>query len=290
MSNLAINIKRDPKAFYDYSFFKLGEFDAPAQIDFVLKATGKSKLTYVGHSQGTSQMYSALAENYGGLRDKLNLFVALAPIVNLHDTTNSMLLSASAHWQGLLSTSHHLGVYALRTQNQSSKMAGFCKYFAWICSGIGSWFKPSPWNVDAATQYLIKRPQSSASLGQVAHYGQIIKSTVYKQYDYGRGAINEAIYGTVVPPLIPLSSIEDVPIAMFLGQYDDLAVATDGAVCYKTVKTSFYYKVWPDMDHMSFMIGKNMDYFADVIKLVGKYNGHGEEPLSTANEENQYLY
>lgn len=40
--------------FFDYSFFELGRFDAPAQIDYVRNYTGHDKLYYVGHSQGTS--------------------------------------------------------------------------------------------------------------------------------------------------------------------------------------------------------------------------------------------
>ena len=60
-------------------------------------------------------MYSALAENYGGLRDKLNLFIALAPIVNLHSSTNELLVEASKHWYGVLASARHLGLYALRS-------------------------------------------------------------------------------------------------------------------------------------------------------------------------------
>ena len=45
---------RDFKQYFDYSFYELGKYDAPTQIDFVLKKTGYSKLSYVGHSQGTS--------------------------------------------------------------------------------------------------------------------------------------------------------------------------------------------------------------------------------------------
>ena len=41
---------KDRKAYFDYSFYELGKYDAPAQIDFVLKMTGKEKLSYVGHS------------------------------------------------------------------------------------------------------------------------------------------------------------------------------------------------------------------------------------------------
>ena len=72
--------------------------------------------------------------------------------------------------------------------------------------------------------------------------------------------------------MIPLENIAKVPIAMFLGEYDDLAVPEDCQRTYNKVKTSFYYKVWPDMDHMSFMLGKNMSYFDEVIRLVNEHN------------------
>jgi len=36
--------------FFDYSFYELGKFDLPAQINHVLQLTGNQKLTYIGHS------------------------------------------------------------------------------------------------------------------------------------------------------------------------------------------------------------------------------------------------
>lgn len=57
-------------------------------MNMILKETGHDKISYVGHSQGTSQMFSALADKqtlHGNVlvKDKLNLYIALAPIVNL---------------------------------------------------------------------------------------------------------------------------------------------------------------------------------------------------------------
>jgi len=72
--------------------------------------------------------------------------------------------------------------------------------------------------------------------------------------------------------MIPLTSITDVPIAMFVGQEDSLATPIDTRRVYNMVKTHFYYKVYPNMNHMSFTTGKNMDYFKDVLTLVAKYN------------------
>lgn len=76
---------KDDKKFFDYSFVELAKYDDPAMIDFVLSKTGKSSLSYVGHSQGTSQMFTALSYNWGNLNDKVNLFVATAPVTKLEN-------------------------------------------------------------------------------------------------------------------------------------------------------------------------------------------------------------
>jgi pimeloyl-ACP methyl ester carboxylesterase len=61
----------------------------PAQIDRVLDVTGQQKLTYVGHSQGNTQMFYALATNEEELKNKINLFVALAPITRITGIYNT---------------------------------------------------------------------------------------------------------------------------------------------------------------------------------------------------------
>jgi pimeloyl-ACP methyl ester carboxylesterase len=45
----------DPSGdYFDFSFYEMGRFDIPSMINYVLSATGLPKLSYVGHSQGTS--------------------------------------------------------------------------------------------------------------------------------------------------------------------------------------------------------------------------------------------
>lgn len=43
------------------SWDEMAEFDLPTMINGVLKATGQSSLYYVGHSQGTTMMFSRLS-------------------------------------------------------------------------------------------------------------------------------------------------------------------------------------------------------------------------------------
>ena len=53
--------------YFDFSFWEFGKYDLPAMIDKVLSTTKRENLSYIGHSQGTTQMFSALASNHGNL-------------------------------------------------------------------------------------------------------------------------------------------------------------------------------------------------------------------------------
>ena len=66
----------------------MGTYDVPAFTDFILNKThGKNKIgklaAYIGHSEGTTQFFigSSLKPEY--YKEKVNLFIAMAPIVRL---------------------------------------------------------------------------------------------------------------------------------------------------------------------------------------------------------------
>lgn len=52
------HLKYDPdinKAkFWAYDFTDMGNYDVPANIDYILSYTGNKTLSYIGHSQGTT--------------------------------------------------------------------------------------------------------------------------------------------------------------------------------------------------------------------------------------------
>jgi pimeloyl-ACP methyl ester carboxylesterase len=75
----------------------MGLNDVPAIIDFVLNKTNKEKLTYIGHSQGTTQMFMAASVEPEYYKSKINLFVALAPVVKMKNTLSYSLRFLSKH-------------------------------------------------------------------------------------------------------------------------------------------------------------------------------------------------
>ena len=58
-----------------------GMKDLPSEIDVVLEVTGAEKLTYIGHSQGTAQMFYGMSQLTDYYSKRIERFVALAPCV-----------------------------------------------------------------------------------------------------------------------------------------------------------------------------------------------------------------
>ena len=81
-TNMKTGPGSDPKSkeHWDFTIEDMGIYDLPAEIDKVLQVTGKEKLTYIGYSAGTMQMFlglAALEEEY--FADRVSKVVAMAP-------------------------------------------------------------------------------------------------------------------------------------------------------------------------------------------------------------------
>ena len=101
------HVKLDPdvdaEKFFDFSFVELGKYDLPAMIDFVRRVTNVDKVTYIAHSQGTTQMFFALAEMQEQMAERINLFIALGPVVTLNHARDGLLGTISENQKLILS-------------------------------------------------------------------------------------------------------------------------------------------------------------------------------------------
>jgi len=62
----------------------MGKSDVPANLDKIIEVTGNPKVSYVGYSQGTSQMLYGLSTQPAALiADKLDRAILLAPCIFL---------------------------------------------------------------------------------------------------------------------------------------------------------------------------------------------------------------
>uniref|UniRef100_A0A1E1WJ86 Partial AB-hydrolase lipase domain-containing protein n=1 Tax=Pectinophora gossypiella TaxID=13191 RepID=A0A1E1WJ86_PECGO len=80
------NDRRD-LSFWNFSWDEIGQYDLPAMIDYTLSVTGKSRLHYIGHSQGTVVFWvmGALRPEYN---EKIITMQAYAPVAYLEFNTN----------------------------------------------------------------------------------------------------------------------------------------------------------------------------------------------------------
>ena len=158
--------------YFNYSFFELGKLDAPVMIDYVIKATGYPKISYVGHSQGTSQMFTALSYNFGDLQDKLDIFIACAPIVNLQHSPNKMMQAAAGIWNDIRIFAHLMGVYELLDPATDKALYKLCRGFYSFCEGLHDMLslgKPE-WNDEERLAVKHLRPATGAAGQEVLHY------------------------------------------------------------------------------------------------------------------------
>jgi len=65
-------------AYWNFSFQEMGKYDIPAAFTYIAKITGQ-KINYIGHSQGTTQMFVALSRNDKAVEDNLKSYIALGP-------------------------------------------------------------------------------------------------------------------------------------------------------------------------------------------------------------------
>ena len=118
---------------------------------------------------------------------------------------------------------------------------------------------------------------AGASVQSLLHYAQIIKYKKFQLFDWGSKKLNrEHYHGSDEPPQINLTEIATVPIAMFVGNQDDLGDPTDEEWARDQIKSSptsnlVHYEEF-DAGHASFIIGKDMSYFDRAMTLVNKYN------------------
>jgi alpha-beta hydrolase superfamily lysophospholipase len=116
---------------------------------------------------------------------------------------------------------------------------------------------------------------AGASTQSLIHYAQMMKRNDWKLYDWGSALENFKRYGQTTPPKVKIQKITEIPTAMFVGTADSLGDVTDARWARDTIKSAgnalvHYEEV--EAGHSTFMIGKNMTYFNNVLNLLNTYN------------------
>lgn len=99
-----------------------------------------------------------------------------------------------------------------------------------------------------------------------------MKTETFVRYDYGPEK-NKEKYGQESPPLIDLSKIHSVPIALLCGKTDVIVPIQDSHWTRDHLNKDViaFYKEY-DYGHITFCTGKDMNYIEDVDRLLRQYS------------------
>ena len=259
--------------YWDFSFDTMGELDLPPTIDYVLKQTSHQKLTFIGHSQGTTQMFYALATNEAFFAERVNVFISLGSVLQMNSCKSKLLYFMGIHDKLLLDTTDLLGINEIFPANWlvTGSMRLICGAIPQICEFGTYLIVDEDLSLDDASSLQVHMSHfpSGTSMRCLAHYGQIMQSRVFQRYDYLSESSNLQAYGQTMPPVIQLSNIKTVPIAMFIGTRDELATTQDNRWARDQIGDAVAFYREYNMGHLSFLVGNDMAYFTtDVMNIL----------------------
>ncbi|VDL99999.1 unnamed protein product, partial [Schistocephalus solidus] len=205
--------------FWQFSWDDMAQKDLPATVDFVLSQTGKKKLFYIGHSQGTEIAFAKLNSD-PVFRSKVAAMVALAPVVYLANVKSPLRLMSAVCKKmkfvntlfgilpgGLLSLFPIVRFFSLLLCHERS--------FPFLCSWILSvfvGFDPDNTNMVSWISLLLYLMLKMVCLKCLS-------------FDFGKEG-NMFHYYQPVPPVYGLGNI-DIPLKLYWGGDDTLSTPSD---------------------------------------------------------------
>ena len=101
--------------YWDFSFDEMGMYDVPAMIQKIIDTTGFEKITYFGHSQGTSQMFVALSDDktHAKINSQVDTFFALAPIIYIPNQESTTVTAIAKLKKPLVKFSNTIKMFSI---------------------------------------------------------------------------------------------------------------------------------------------------------------------------------
>uniref|UniRef100_H2XR44 Lipase n=1 Tax=Ciona intestinalis TaxID=7719 RepID=H2XR44_CIOIN len=268
-----VTMSPDDLEFWDWSFDQMGQYDVPAMINHILNVTGHPRVHYIGHSQGTTSLFTGVMRNGRSLADKVKSFIALAPAALVPN------MQSPLHYLMYLANDIDL-VYNLFGQGDFLPHDGLletvskllCPYEQKICQNLffligGTDFTNT--NVSRIPVYSAHDP-SGTSTQNMLHWAQMFgnKEDTMKYYDYGY-IKNFKRYGQVHPPRYNFSDFT-VPTYAFCGYSDTLVVLQDCKKLMTLLPNVREATFIPHYTHLDFIFAMNSPQvlYSRVLKIL----------------------
>jgi len=269
-----INLHYTPEQdeFWDFSWDEFAQYDLPSQINFALSISGAKQLSYIGHSEGSTQAFAGFL-NYT-VAASVNVFIGLAPAcytVNVE----SLIVRALADLD-TVEIFELLGVQEFYLPDVIEKLLpDICEIDPGVCQfDIDLVAGPTTFLNTSRMSYYLNFEPNPTSVKNMAHWAQQTSEGTYGMFDYGYAG-NMQHYGQPTPPQYDLQKFPKfLPVAIFAGGEDYLADPTDVATLISLLPSPPMVHDEPDYAHLDFIwsINANQRIFPLVVQLLDKYN------------------
>ena len=278
----------DEEEFFDFTWYEMGIYDIPAVFDHIRSRTNDQKIAYIGHSQGTTQMFVGLAEmEETYFADKTSIFVAIGPVSKIPNTTAGLLQFIVMWYDLIANTTWLLGINEIFSYNWVTSTACdlLCGAIPDLCEFLLSWFTSSDPSLDDDDRYAVYmgHEPNGSSVKALLHYAQNMREDRFQIWadDYTDVFGHDEKKNT---NLIPIDSINQVPVAMFIGTSDVLATSTDSEWTKNEIGDAVIHYEYITGGHLSYFVGKDMTYFNTVMDLLAEY-----QPLPSTSNSTEFL-
>jgi hypothetical protein len=258
-----------------------------------LKVTGADKLIYIGHSQGSTQLLSAL-EIDRGIGEKIEVFFGLGPVISMEylerhlilDLLDRLKIVEMLKWIGFRSVfcmpSWVSRVAGFLIYNSE----GFCKGIHWVVRSLcGKNKKNVKINLERFGIIMSHEPGGS-SINNVHHWVQIYRRGRMCRFDYGREG-NMERYGVEVPPEYSYEVLKEMGFDFHLFRGDADCVISEGDWEYLVGKVSgerVNVYVLDDYAHLDYVWGE--DAYEDIyLKILNVIEVSKENEVEESDEK-----
>lgn len=265
----------------------MASIDTPSVIDYVLTVTKQRTLSWIGHSQGTTQMLAALSQRYTlkdgrHIAEALDSVALMAPVAYVFNSKSLLLqFLADVHFEHLdvlLGNRDFLGPKLTWLIHQLSifcKIPELCPVWYWPIMGGGNFSNTDPLTLANATLH----DPADSSVHNLEHWTQHMRKDRFGMFDYG-SKVNKQKYNSTTAPDYKLNAITGVKIAVFNGMKDDLSDPKDVARLLAEVPLDsvVFHKPLQHYGHMDFIWGRDahVEVYPDMVQFLKNHSAHFE--------------
>ncbi|XP_050343827.1 lipase 3-like [Nymphalis io] len=234
--------KISQRQYWDFSYEEIGSLDVPATIDYILYVTHRSKLTYIGFSQGTTVFFvmCSMLPEYNSMIEHAILLAPVAwmkyskfPLIDLfsRNLDNLTLYAKSKMVYEVFPFNYNLNRYHANVCQVNSPFRLLCELEYFIDFGLKKITNLMPDRLPVITSHI---PAGSSSK-TFFHFIQGYANKRFQRYDYGIER-NKKTYSSPSPPDYNVSLIS-VPMTLFVSEVDWFSDKDDVGILKSKLKT-----------------------------------------------------